>query len=397
MDSGLLREILLLYKDKEKLTAINPGAPQIGKLRSSIQRNFKQFMDHMLDSSWIEVYAENCNSYDPDYLTTHTNGQRSPHMTITKEETAACTSMTGALLFVNGWNMGARSIQRTDDAQREIEEFVRCALANIFMYQLEKLFCPENLGIQYAWHVMRNMQIPHMENVIQDGKCKKDMSGYGAGWNEQAKARIKKLLESHGREFGRVGRQGTAYECVQKVKPEGTEQDTGVNRSTPETVGKDMKITKYREVDGREFVAPEFVRERRKITEHGAGPWDGNQSKPGQGSSHKPPAAKPAPAKPVEKPVKPATAATPVAKSKPAATPSSGSDMTTTSSGGGAGGGGGGAAAGDTDDTQYKCPGDTILEWRPSEKYVVLPYSVSLSTVRKEQDQRERQRNKRKG
>ncbi|KJP88573.1 hypothetical protein AK88_01852 [Plasmodium fragile] len=97
-------------------------------------------------------------------------------------------------------------------------------------------------------------------------------------------------------------------------------------------------------------------------------------------------ASKPAPAKPN----KPATAAKPVAAkpvvTKPVITKTtSGSGMTTTSSGGGSGSSGSGGkarpAAGSTGGGQgkkagaAKCQGETILEWRPSEKYVVLPYS----------------------
>ncbi|KJP85056.1 hypothetical protein AK88_05311 [Plasmodium fragile] len=97
-------------------------------------------------------------------------------------------------------------------------------------------------------------------------------------------------------------------------------------------------------------------------------------------------AAKPVPAKPVDsdgnatKPV----AATPVATNMATQTRS----RRMARRGGDAGGAVGEKGKGKKHETQEKCQGEKILDWRPRTIYVEHGYSVSLSTVRKEEDER---------
>ncbi|KJP85055.1 hypothetical protein AK88_05310 [Plasmodium fragile] len=96
------------------------------------------------------------------------------------------------------------------------------------------------------------------------------------------------------------------------------------------------------------------------------GDGDGNDGKDGNGRSATPVAARPAKKKTVTK-----TRSRRMARR-----------------GGDAGGAVGEKGKGKKHETQEKCQGEKILDWRPRTIYVEHGYSVSLSTVRKEEDER---------
>ncbi|KJP87054.1 hypothetical protein AK88_03340 [Plasmodium fragile] len=217
MANGPWMEILRLYAHRTGV--FRPiKANEQGKLRSSIQKNFKEFMEHIISKSWIELYGSNCNSFEKEYLQENDNDKDGSGMTMTQEDKVACNSMIGALLFVNGWNISTTHRHRAKGSEQEIDDFVRCAIANIFMYRLEELFCDAKRGIQYAWHVMKRMELPNMENLIRDGKCNKNMSGYGTGWDASAKKKVKSLLQTNGEIVKGVERQGMVNKCEQPMQ-----------------------------------------------------------------------------------------------------------------------------------------------------------------------------------
>ncbi|KJP88402.1 hypothetical protein AK88_01854 [Plasmodium fragile] len=187
------------------------------QLLTIIEENFQQFMEHMGDSSMIEAYGSNCNNDESDYWNEHGRTPAGTRIMMTKEDRTVCMLMTGALSFANGWGTRAKYKEGTSEDERKADEFIKCALANIYMYTLEQTRHDGKDGIEYAWYLMKGMEASEMENLIKDEKCKKGAQEYGKGPNDQIKNRIRSLLKSKDGTFNRIKEDAVKNEQVQKV------------------------------------------------------------------------------------------------------------------------------------------------------------------------------------
>ncbi|KJP86088.1 hypothetical protein AK88_04279 [Plasmodium fragile] len=282
------------------------------------------------------LYGPLCNTGAGVHLEQQENGEHRYEVPMNKEETNACTSMIVALSFANGWHIRGEHTGRSSVSQNTMDDFVRCAIANIFMYKLEELFCVENLGIRYAWYIMENMDAQGMKNLIKDGKCTMNMTGYRKGWNEAEKKKIKGFLQSDEGMFQGIPKTATGTTCTTQVKMQKAQHDKIQVKSANED-NKDAPRPPRPPAGspGHTGTATTAVGKAgsppaRTSDTSGANSGPGQAAKPGH-------PAKPAPTKPVA--------------AKPVATKTT---ITT---------------------EEKTCQGQKILEWREREIYVAQQYS----------------------
>ncbi|KJP85048.1 hypothetical protein AK88_05318 [Plasmodium fragile] len=216
MDRDLWMDFLRVHVARTRKN-IKPAEGEFKALLKTIENNFGEFMQHMGDSSMIEAYGSNCNNDDPHYWAQRKSAGQGSKVMMTREDKIVCMLMTGALSFVNGWGTRAKYKEGTSADDRKADEFIKCALANIYMYTLEETRSDAKWGIDYAWYLMKGMEVSEMDNLIKDEKCKKGAQEYGKGPNDQIKNRIRSLLKSKDATFNRIKEDAVENEKVQEV------------------------------------------------------------------------------------------------------------------------------------------------------------------------------------
>ncbi|KJP85785.1 hypothetical protein AK88_04601 [Plasmodium fragile] len=331
--SGPMMEVLRLYATKEG-KKINMSSPESIILLSSITKNWATFMQHIGNRSLIEQYGTICNSEAWADSEEYTKGDRGLNVIMNDAERNVCKLMAVALFFANGWGAG----EKPDVNKANTEVFIRCAMANIYTYILEETQCAGKQGIHNAWRAMQEMgnELFGAENLIAAGTCSIGMFKEGEGGIEGIRRKIKTWLQSNAGQLGAIQGQATGNSCPEKVVTKEETKKEEVPKNTQAAVG------------------------GHGLQTHQTQPVDSG----------------PASAKPV-------------AKSKPAATPSLGTGNGTTSGGGGQGGSSGsgqggkpstGVAVGgqhqngkmaNTEETE--CDADRILQRTHRPIYVVPP------------------------
>ncbi|KJP85075.1 hypothetical protein AK88_05297 [Plasmodium fragile] len=270
----------------------------------------------MGDSSMIEAYGSNCNNDDPHYWEQRKSAGQGSKVMMTREDKIVCMLMTGALAFVNGWGTVGKPRQGIAADEKKAETFIKCALANMYMYILEETRCDAKWGIDYAWYAMNKLEGLHLENLIKEQKCKRGADEYGKKADARIRGRIKNFLKSNGGMFAGIQGGTVKTEC-------------------------ETKLTTHKEEEGKGHTEIQVKTKDAKYNENG---------KQRKGSST---TSKPATATGSD-----GHAAKPVAV-KPASPPSPTPGTRTTRLGPG-------------DD----CQGDKVWEWKHREIYVQLDYSA---------------------
>ncbi|KJP85072.1 hypothetical protein AK88_05294 [Plasmodium fragile] len=344
--------------------------------------------------------------------------------------------------------------QYKDDDEKQIDLYMRCILVNIFMKKIMGMKCLKRPGGHFAFGLAKGLIHDVHRQALGNVACEwkdADKGGDAQGksaqdrdlwdimqrWNENNRLKIGDgdwgvlgagcHVEKKGR--AKVGDADDSKDLKEKVKEEisNVQEDIKVKVSKilkgigvcsdgdDNCVKKLLEQERDREKNDQDSRSKALgdngpsqgdvktsstARPPRpsRPTAEPSSPGVGTAGLPAVGTSdtkatHKPALAKPAPAKPA--PAKPAPPAKPVAP-KPAT-----AVVTTTTSSGGGGRSGGTSGAGSTGggqakkaETQEKCQGQTILDWRPTLIYVEHGYSVSNSTQRTHKQDRKRQRHK---
>ncbi|KJP88572.1 hypothetical protein AK88_01851 [Plasmodium fragile] len=148
---------------------------------------FKQYMHANKDHN--EAYGVNCYNTRWDDITkpgVHFEDQ-------TVADVVRCRVMTLALGWVNGWNNSKQDKhkQHKNQTEKEMEERLRCEVANIFGHLLRANYCPNQelwrRGVEYSRIAFRNMHGKGKDGIggiggpVVDGRC----TACGYGHNKQ--------------------------------------------------------------------------------------------------------------------------------------------------------------------------------------------------------------------
>ncbi|KJP84881.1 hypothetical protein AK88_05487 [Plasmodium fragile] len=181
------------------------------------QAQLQKFIQHLNEDGMDDMYSANCNNtpwQHPDYPTETTDAV--PSM----GDIIICTLMTRALWFANGWSKAPDTDMEDDSGgNRELKDFIRCGIVNMFMHLLEESACNSPSGISYAWHTMQHMN--HVQlfggNLIHAGTCHRAMGTdiQVHGWS--MKKSIKQWLRAHDSIRTTIKNASVSTNCSRKI------------------------------------------------------------------------------------------------------------------------------------------------------------------------------------
>ncbi|KJP88412.1 hypothetical protein AK88_01864 [Plasmodium fragile] len=163
-------------------------------------------MQHMVDQ--FLTYMEN----DHDTLVTSCNDAGWWKEQIINwhndDDKVVCKMMVPALFFMNGWVLGAHREHHASAAGTPLHTYIRCIIANVFMFQLMKANCGRNHGIRQALHILDHFMasVPNAVNLnmctwVVNNELKVGGKVIGAEFdewimgNEKMKAKMKQLQQ----------------------------------------------------------------------------------------------------------------------------------------------------------------------------------------------------------
>ncbi|KJP84715.1 hypothetical protein AK88_05653 [Plasmodium fragile] len=149
-----------------------------------------EFVEH-LDDENLDQYAANC--LNAGYWSESKQGIL---MAKKVADRLMCTLMTGALYFMNGWGTQSGGSHTTDPNNAALKEHIRCAIVNVFMYILLASKCRSQMGIDYAWHIVKDMEPGLGSGLINKNKCGQGVFEDIKIGELQMEKMIKKWLES---------------------------------------------------------------------------------------------------------------------------------------------------------------------------------------------------------
>ncbi|KJP84903.1 hypothetical protein AK88_05464 [Plasmodium fragile] len=321
----------------------------------------------------------------------------------TAEDMGICEMALIALRFKHGMRATGAPMNReykTND-EKQIDLYMRCILTNIFMKKIMGMQCLSGPGGQFAFNLVHGeiqsvlkQQVGNVECEWKDAGIGGDGTGRGEKdrdlWEVMKRWHENNRLTAGDGDWGVLGdgcrvqtgskakvRDGDTRQALKDTVQEeikNVEQDLG--KTVPEiitavktcTAGdkdcvKNLLKAKKAAADAKSnnkgTQSPSNVHTGK---EHGQSNGPGASDTSGANSGPRP-GAQPAPAKPAPPPVDNAAGNKPKSPAKPVAAKPAPS------------GAGGTQAIGTAAATATECQGDKLLEWRPPEKYVVLPYS----------------------
>ncbi|KJP84883.1 hypothetical protein AK88_05489, partial [Plasmodium fragile] len=176
------------------------------RLWIDIKAVLDKFVEHMEDDI-VQHFASNCLNKGYTYPQ---KGNRP--IVANVGDRIMCTLMTGASYFLNGWSSKSASWEDHSSNKKELEQYIRCAVANIFMYILNESPCKSDMGVYYAWHTVKKMEA-HMGGLLTQRKCRKGLFADIQIEEFDMQTQITTWSENNKRLTDKIGGQGIDSTC----------------------------------------------------------------------------------------------------------------------------------------------------------------------------------------
>ncbi|KJP88406.1 latent-transforming growth factor beta-binding protein 4 [Plasmodium fragile] len=128
-----------------------------------------------------------------------------------------CTLMSRALVFMNRWRPGSASAEETDPMNEPLKEHIRCAIVNIFMHILLASPCRSQMGIDYAWDIVHELE-EYSSGLLRKGKCSQGVFADIHIKDFHMQKMIKAWLQNNGTIQGTIGGNAMKSKCTKKIE-----------------------------------------------------------------------------------------------------------------------------------------------------------------------------------
>ncbi|KJP84882.1 hypothetical protein AK88_05488 [Plasmodium fragile] len=214
MSYATLGHLLAQYVLHRRLGADEPAYTK--SLWQDIEDQLQKFMDHLKEDGMDAMYYANCKNTAWQHWTLPT---ARPRVVTSMGDRIICTLMTKALYFANGWSSATFDDMSDTGPNKDLKDFIRCGIVNMFMHLLEESACASPWGTFYAWYSVKQMKNdgPFARNLIYEETCKNGMEEdiEVEGWS--MKERIKEWLRRHESIGNRIKKARVRTNCSRNI------------------------------------------------------------------------------------------------------------------------------------------------------------------------------------